>query len=149
MTPVSFFIAGVPVPKGSAKAFMRPGMRFPVVIQDNRDKQKPWASAIASEAATHFSTLWSGPVWLKLAFYMPRPKGHFGAKGLRPSAPEFPTTKPDLDKLVRCAKDALKGTAYEDDSQVVAIDASKHYVTETNKPGVAIQIQPIPKEVPV
>lgn len=37
------------------------------------------------------------------------------------------TVKPDLDKLIRATKDALKGILYDDDSQVVEVAATKNY----------------------
>lgn len=38
-----------------------------------------------------------------------------------------PTTKPDLDNLVKCVKDALNGHAYRDDAQIVSLHATKAY----------------------
>lgn len=38
-----------------------------------------------------------------------------------------PTTKPDLDNLLKSVKDALNGVAYVDDSQIVTITAEKAY----------------------
>lgn len=46
-----------------------------------------------------------------VTFHLPRPKGHYrtGANAhlLRDSAPEQPSVKPDLDKLVRSTMDGL------------------------------------------
>lgn len=134
-----FFVPGIPVPKGSAKAFMSKGMRFPIVMQDNRERQKPWASAIGAAASQHFTAPREGPITLYCSFLMPRPKGHFGVKGLRPSAPQQHTVKPDLDKLIRCLKDALTGIAWRDDSQVIRVVASKTYSPAT--PGVTVRIE--------
>jgi Holliday junction resolvase RusA-like endonuclease len=75
--------------------------------------------------------LWRGPVHLRIAFGLPRPKGHFGtgrnAGTVKPSAPPFPAVKPDVDKLSRAVMDALRGVVYADDAQVVAKVVSKHY----------------------
>jgi len=60
-------------------------------------------------------------------FQFVRPKSHYTAKGaLRDAAPRH-VGKPDIDKLCRAVLDALTGIAYADDSQVVALDASKVY----------------------
>lgn len=138
---ISFFVAGIPVPKGSAKAFMRKGMKHPVVIQDNADKQKPWASAIGYAAQQLGASMISGPVELIVDFIMPRPLGHFGtgknASNLKLSAPMHHVSKPDLDKLVRCVKDALTGVVWKDDSQVSVVRASKVY-GETAGVGITI-----------
>ena len=129
---IDFFVGGVPVPKGSAKAFMRPGAKYPTVMQDNRDKQKPWASAIGYAAQREVQeVIQDGPISIRVGFYMPRPKGHYGTGKnvgvLKGNAPYYHTSKPDLDKLIRCVKDALTGIVWKDDSQVVMVEASKMY----------------------
>lgn len=140
----SFFVAGIPVPKGSAKAFMRKGMKLPVVVQDNADKQKPWASAIGYAAQqAGVEMIVGGPVAIGVTFYMPRTKGHFGAGKnagtVKASAPKYHVSKPDLDKLLRCVKDALTGIAWTDDSQVAVItNLEKIYDVQ---PGAHITIE--------
>ena len=58
---------------------------------------------------------------------MLRPKGHFGKRGLLPSAPIAPIVKPDLLKLARAVEDALSGLVYKDDAQIVREILDKHY----------------------
>ena len=61
-----------------------------------------------------------GPVSVKVAFTLPKPKS--ARKGAVPSK------KPDLDKLVRSTFDALTDAGvWRDDSQVVSLQASKVY----------------------
>ena len=45
------------------------------------------------------------------------------------------TSKPDLDNLVKAVLDSLNGVAYEDDSIIWSIDATKEYGDE---PEVAV-----------
>jgi Holliday junction resolvase RusA-like endonuclease len=141
---VSFFVAGIPVPKGSAKAFMRKGMKFPVVVQDNAEKQKPWASSIGYAAQQAGAILLNGPVEIKIVFFMPYRKSHFGtgknADKLKVNSTQYHTSKPDLDKLIRCVKDALTGIAWRDDSQVAVVSAGKCYGLN---PGAQIYVSPI------
>jgi Holliday junction resolvase RusA-like endonuclease len=142
---ISFFVAGIPVPKGSAKAFHHKQSGKIIVHQDNRDKQRPWVSAIAFEAGVRgTSTLTRGPLKVTMDFAMPRVKSHFGtgknADKLKESAPCYHTSKPDLDKLCRCVKDALTGVIWNDDSQVAILWARKSY---GDKPGVEITIEAI------
>lgn len=70
-------------------------------------------------------------VAVALRFGLPRPKGHWGtgrnADRLKPSAPAWPATKPDVDKLERAVLDALTGVLWADDSQVVVLSADKVY----------------------
>lgn len=141
---ISFFVAGVPVPKGSAKAFMRKGMKFPVVVQDNNERQKPWASAIGYAAQqTGIKAVDVGPVALGVEFHMPRPVSHYRSgdreKGLKATAPINHAKTPDLDKLIRCVMDALTGIAWRDDSQVsTLLEAVKIY---SDTPGVRITLK--------
>lgn len=124
MITSTFTVYGVPIPKGSTKAFMRPGMRHPVVTHDNA-KTKPWQESVVAAA---LDALAGAPlieshvaVELTLTFLLPRPA----------SAPKRvlePLKKPDLDKLVRCVKDGLtRAGVYRDDSQVAWLHAAKHF----------------------
>jgi crossover junction endodeoxyribonuclease RusA len=145
MKPVlSFFVPGEPVPKGSGRAVTNRHTGKAHVIQDNRERQKPWASKISYAAAQAMGPLtpFKGAIRLELYFVMPRPKSHFGtgknADKLKASSPTHHTIKPDLDKLIRCVKDALTREVWLDDSQVVTIGyASKVY---GDKPGVSIVV---------
>lgn len=72
-----------------------------------------------------------GPAAVSLEFSVPKPK----------SAPKkrdvLPHKRPDLDKLVRAALDAMSGVAFRDDAQIVDITATKRYGT----PGVYVRIE--------
>jgi len=84
------------------------------------------------------------PLVLDLRFYLPRPKGHFGTgrnEGrLKPSAPFFPETLPDLDKLVRAIGDALTGIVWRSDASVVTIRAAKRYA-DGRSIGVDVRVE--------
>jgi len=139
---ITFFVPGMPVAKGSAKSFYNAKAHKIVTMQDNREKQKPWASMIsycAQEAGCKMSL---SPIILSLDFRMPRPKSHYGtgknAATLKPSAPHLHTSTPDIDKLIRCTMDALTGIAWKDDRQVAWLHhVSKNY---NEIPGVEITI---------
>lgn len=132
---IEFTVLGVPIPKGSTKAFMRPGMRFPVVTNDNA-KTKPWATTVTTMAQQHAPPggPWHGPVALMVWFTLPRPKS-------LPKKTVHHVKKPDLDKLVRNIKDALKGVIYRDDAQVVHVEARKSYENPMVPPGVRVRLQ--------
>ena len=123
-----FFVQGIPIPKGSTRAFMRPGMKFPVTTNDN-PKTKQWEQAIregASQAGCRGD--YTGPVWVHVEFLFPRIKGDYTKFGaVKASAPTRHTKKPDLDKLCRALLDGLIGEAMADDSQVVSLIASKRW----------------------
>lgn len=42
----------------------------------------------------------------------------------------FPTSRPDVDNLLKSIEDALNGVAYRDDSQIVALTSRKVYGKE-------------------
>lgn len=140
---MKFFVSGTPVPKGSAKAFVVKGRA--IVTQDNGARQKPWASAIGWHAQQMMegAPLIAGPVAIGLIFTMPRPLSHYGtgknSRSLKETAPAWHISTPDLDKLIRCVKDALTGVVWRDDSHVASIDSATKVYGET--PGVSISIR--------
>lgn len=50
----------------------------------------------------------------------------------------LPTTRPDVDNVIKAILDALNGITYHDDSQVVELDVKKFYCSN---PRVWVQIQ--------
>lgn len=141
----SFFVPGLPIAKGSAKAFVIKKTGRAIVTQTNRDKQKPWASIIGLTAKGLYPAPVSGPIRLHLQFVMPRPKSHLktaknAQNQVKDSAPRYHVSKPDIDKLARCLLDALTYIVYEDDSQVVELTANKTYTVAGESPGVHITI---------
>lgn len=143
MQPLRFFVRGIPAPKGSARAFYKAGMKRAVVIRDN-DRTKPWESMIRAEAeAAGCDPLFAGAVEVEVVFYFARPKGHFGAKGLKPKAPKSNTKKPDVDKLARACLDALISSAFVDDAQVTDLIARKRYVEGSAQVGAQIVIRDV------
>jgi Holliday junction resolvase RusA-like endonuclease len=77
-----------------------------------------WRSLIGWEARLAGATPHSLPTKITITFFMPRPKTVKRA---------WPSVAPDLDKLIRAVLDGLTGVAYEDDGQVVQIEAQKLY----------------------
>jgi Holliday junction resolvase RusA-like endonuclease len=103
---VSFTVYGVAAPAGSKTTGARKdGQRF---VRDSSKRAAPWKQDVARAAAEAMNGdgLLDGPLQLTATFTVPRPKGHHGARGLRPSAPAHPTTRPDVTKLLRALEDA-------------------------------------------
>jgi len=124
---VRFEVRGNPVTQGSMKAFVPRGARFPVVTHSN-PKTTEWRNLIALEARKVAPpNPWRGPVLLDVTFRLQRPKSHYGAKNVKPSAPSLPAGRPDCDKLLRGLGDALSGVIYADDAQLVEISVRKEY----------------------
>ena len=112
-----FFVKGKPVPQGSMK-FIRPG----VMIHSRAADLAVWRADIARNAELSGFKPVSGGFKIEIDFIFIRPKS-----ANRP----FPTVAPDLDKLIRAVLDGLTGVAYEDDSQVILIQATKTYGQNT------------------
>ena len=126
---VEFFVPGIPKTQGSKRAIcarkggVLTGRAF--VIEDCKGS-RDWRGDIKAVARGLFRTVIDGPVFVTFSFYFDRPKGHYNAKReLKASAPVYKMTRPDLDKLVRCVKDALTGIAWHDDAQVCRQRATK------------------------
>jgi Holliday junction resolvase RusA-like endonuclease len=121
-SPLTITVMGVPIPKGSTKAFYIAKLGRAITTADNR-RSGPWQESVvdAAQKAIGDAPPLEGALVLTLRFYLPRPK-------TAPKRVVDATKKPDLDKLVRCVKDGLtRAGLYRDDAQVVATVASKHF----------------------
>lgn len=142
-----FWVPGLPAPQGSMKGFVRGGR---VVMTSANPRVHPWRQGVAvacEEAADKIPALtppYGGPVFVGVAFYLPRPASHYGKTGLRPSAPAFPGVKPDLDKLARAVLDGMCSdyNLLTDDSRVVVLQAAKHYCRDGEAPGCSVVVYP-------
>lgn len=138
---VKFGVLGVPVPQGSARAFVVKGR--PVITSASGKPLKTWRQDIAFTARTVGPVEpWTGPVAVTLRFKLPMPKSEprFAGRGkAKHPVVTFPDRRPDLDKLVRAVLDALTGPIFRDDSQVVELTAFKNW----GDPGVWIEVSRI------
>lgn len=131
---ISFTVTGTPQPAGSKRGFpvRRRGGAIGVSIVDANPKSRDWKNYVTSVAQNSYKgPLLMGALKVTMFFNLMRPKGHFGAKGLRPSAPQSPTVKPDVLKLARGVEDALTGVIWRDDAQIVSEHIYKHYSVGT------------------
>lgn len=142
-------VTGIPAPQGSKSAFPNPRTGRIRMVESSK-QVKPWRAAIVAAWLEAGHPQLEGPVEVVLTFRLPRPKGHYRtgrfAGLLRAMAPRWPWRKPDLDKLVRAALDALSTAgAYEDDARVVALHAWKEYADDGD-PGAVIRVRPVPDD---
>ena len=76
----------------------------------------------------------SKPITVTIHFYCKRPKSHYRtgkyAGLLKPSAPKYNTSYPDLDNLVKFVLDAMNKKVYIDDKQIHEIICNKIYAEE-------------------
>lgn len=144
---VLFTVYGEAQPAGSKKAFVNPRTGRAVIVDDAK-KSRPWKAVVADAAvqAMNGNAPMTGPLRAEFTFYVKRPAGHYGsgrnAAVLKPSAPRFPTVRPDLLKLGRAVEDALTNAGvYGDDSQIRYEVLRKVYADGTG-PRVVIEIVP-------
>jgi Holliday junction resolvase RusA-like endonuclease len=156
-----FFCPGNPVPGGSKHAFVIHAKGCPagkrinkgacvchpraVVSDDSGVRVKDWRHDVGTTGLRALRdaglVLLRGPMCVRLTFYLPRPKGHYGAKGfLLPSAPMYPEPQPDVIKLSRAVEDALNHLVWEDDSRIISGHYQKFYASKTQQPGVDVTV---------
>lgn len=109
---IRFFVPGNPVPQGSMSVF--DGR----IVHGNSRGVKAWRATVRDAGIDAGLLPVGGPISVELLFNIAR------GKTVRR---EEPTTRPDIDKLVRTILDALTGVAYLDDSQVIRLAARKRY----------------------
>jgi crossover junction endodeoxyribonuclease RusA len=138
---IDFFVAGEPVPQGSTKAFYIKKLERVVTTHTNANTDK-WRTRIATEAqranelrpTNFFSDDRRLGYEVTLDFVFTRPKS-------QPKKWKMNTKRPDLDKLVRAALDAITNVLIPDDSQVVRITAGKCYGDCDRTPGLFISVK--------
>lgn len=135
-------VIGTPAPKGSARAITIAGRArlVPSSSDTNKRAQAAWVKAIqfAAKRDAHDRFFAGVPISVRVTFWLARPKGHYTKRGLRPSAPSWPTVRPDADKLARLVLDALTGVLWDDDSRIVSLSARKLYAD--GEPGATIHV---------
>ena len=148
MSTLAFQVTGQPKGQPRPRAFARKMGSVHVARFYDSDVANAWKSAvmlaIIEAAKLHKWALTLGPVAVELRFAMPRPKSHFGAKGLKPSAPEFHTQKPDIDNLEKLLGDQItrSGRIWRDDSQVVSMRSDKFWATGADQ-GCSVSISTV------
>jgi len=148
-------VHGTPAPQGSKKGFYNPHIGRVQLVDDNKQKLKPWRDAVRLDALTRRGDQppINEAVEVDLVFTFARPKAHYrtgrNAHLLRDDAPVRPAGKPDLDKLARSTGDSLKDAGVlKDDSRIAEYGRlAKVWANEDpdalDSPGVVIRIYTI------
>ena len=107
----------------------------------NPDTADAWKFAVCDAAANAglAGMRLGGPICLRLDFKFLRPAAHLRALGLRPSAPQYHTQRPDVDNLAKAVMDALTEIGiWQDDDQVFDLRVTKAWVMAA--PGCSIEV---------
>lgn len=146
MTSLSVHVIGKPVQQGSKVA-----NHFGHGVRDSNAKTlKPWRAEVSGCVAEAMRSVgWEtldGPIGVELTFAHVRLASHYGsgrnAGVLKPSAPHWKSTSPDIDKLTRAVLDSLTDArAIRDDGRIARL-----VVTDTwadDEAGVRITVYPL------
>ena len=138
--PLTFFCAGLPKaqPRAKARAFGKFAQVYNPKTADD------WKMIVRNEASKVWDGVqWEGPLRVDLVFYFPRPKSHFRSNGeLKPIAPKWHTSTPDVDNLFKSLADSLTNLGlWGDDKQVCDGRIRKLYVMPGSHHGCMITIQ--------
>lgn len=145
MSTLTFSVQGEPEGQPRARAFARKMGAIHVARFYDSDVADRWKNAVtlavieAARKDKWLPTLHA--VSVSLNFAMPRPKSHFGAKGLKPSAPVHHVGRPDADNLAKLVLDRITRSEriWRDDSQVVSLTVHKFYAVGSEQ-GCSVSI---------
>lgn len=139
MKSYTFFAQGEPKGQPRPRACIR-GRRAGVYDPGTADEWKRQVKAAAKPYIDAQGKL-SGPIRVRLTWFMPRPLAHWCIRGgqrsneLSIKAPKFHDKKPDTDNLEKAVLDALTDAGlWDDDCQVFDVHKIKYY---SNKRGFA------------
>jgi len=135
---VAFAVHGPAATKGSTRAFPSASTGAIVTVADAK-RLPAWTQAVAWSAKAARVPLMPRPRGVALAVWFLFIRPSSVSAGERP----LMTVKPDLDKCLRAALDALTGIAYEDDAQVIDVHVRKRYGSRTE---TIVQVWEVPSE---
>ena len=135
---ISFTITGQPV----ALKRHRPSARGGYYDPSSKDKKQIWLQIAKYKPKQPFA----GDIYLKVVFYLKRPKSHFRTGKyshlLKDAYKDmvYHSFTPDLDNLVKLIADIIQPQMIIDDSQICMLQAEKMYSTN---PRTEVVIQEI------
>ena len=134
---IKFTIVGKPV----ALKRHRPSARGGYYDPSSKDKKQIWLQIAKYKPKQPLK----GSIYLKLTFYMPRPKHHYRTGKYKHILKDrckdiiYHSITPDLDNLVKLICDVMNKGFYVDDSQICMLQAEKKY----GEPRTEVTIQEI------
>jgi Holliday junction resolvase RusA-like endonuclease len=133
---VTFTVPGKPIGKGRPRFYAG----HAVTPEKTRDYEKMTAM-LYSVAAKDFIFPADSPLRVSITAYYPIPARTPKSKRAEMlDGGAHATKKPDADNVAKIILDALNGTAYEDDAQVVQLSVRKQYGAE---PCVRVSVENI------
>ena len=143
----TFTVLGKPAPQGSKRHVGRG------ILLESSKRCKPWRQDVKYAALEALPDGWYAmmdkPILVSVTFIFARPNDQFinnkpGPDRLKPDAPQHCTKRiGDIDKLSRAVLDSCTSICFEDDAQVIALNAQKRYATRNEQPSAIITIAAI------
>lgn len=150
MNPMlELYLPGAPTPKGRGRATRTGRVFTPAATRKAEDTLagRVMAKIEALDDGMRAQLPFAGPLSVTVHFGMPVPTSWSQRKRLAALGGTLrPTSKPDLDNLLKLVSDALNGVAWVDDSQIVQLVSSKAY---SATPGVRLLVESIAEELAV
>lgn len=147
-TKIAFIVPGAPVGKGRPRATTINGMAR--LYTPKKTANYEGLIALAAQTALAGRPMLDGPVALRLVLHCQVPASWSGKKQRQALAGEhMPTTKPDVDNVLKAVCDGCNGVLWRDDVQVVELTLSKRYAAtpcvrvEAWPLGVAVEQAPL------
>lgn len=123
---ITFTVPGTPVAKGRPR-FARRGA-FVSAYTDSKTASYENLVKVKAEEAMQGKTLFDGAVWVGIALYITPPASWSQKKQRQALDGEiFPTSKPDVDNVVKGIFDAMNDIVWGDDKQVCDVHIMKRY----------------------
>lgn len=124
MRSVSITVLGAAQPQGSKRIGRHPVTGRPIPLDAN-PRTRAWRQEVSQEMLrAQTGEPWDCAVTVELRVYVKRPAAHYGtgrnAGTLKATAPPYPGTGIDLDKIARAVGDAGNGILWRDDSRIAA-----------------------------
>ena len=136
---VQFEVAGEPIAKGRARAFVRNGH----VGHYTPDKTAKYENLVKLCAMQAMAGRQPGTMPVEISVIAKIGIGKSWSKKRQADAlagNEFPTKRPDLDNIVKSATDGMNGVVFVDDSLIVHISAIKIW---SDCPGLEVDVREI------
>lgn len=128
---IKIVVEGKPTPKARARTVSKGGRTWSYTPGKTKTAEEQIRlQALSTMALNHAKTTFK-PVILRIGVYLPIPKYLNGSKD-----PILPIVRPDLDNYAKLVMDALNGTLWDDDGQVVCMTTFKVY---SKRPRIEIE----------
>lgn len=133
MSRIVFEVKGQPVGKGRPRFVRATGHTY------SPEKTRLYEKSVADAYTKASGKVLDGYITIQISAFYKIPKSVSKERRVQMERGLIkPIVKPDIDNVVKAILDALNGTAYHDDNQVVSVFAKKRYA---NEPFVKVEVE--------